>query len=129
HFPYLTTGRREREPRRRKRTLPFAATSASTTTPTSYSKSWLAKFSGTWTAPLVRTAVATRWCLSTNRRSKTSHGTSAPRRRQSSTHTPSPDPDALASRTLLNSGQECAFLGGNLSMIYEARPKTCRTFP
>jgi Fe-S-cluster containining protein len=40
-----------------------------------------------------------------------------------------PDPDAPASRTLLNSGEGCVFLGGNLCMIYEARPKTCRNFP
>jgi uncharacterized protein len=40
-----------------------------------------------------------------------------------------PDPDAPASRILLNSGEGCVFLGGNLCMIYEARPKTCRDFP
>ena len=40
-----------------------------------------------------------------------------------------PDPDAPASRVLLNSGEGCAFLDGNLCMIYEARPKTCRNFP
>lgn len=40
-----------------------------------------------------------------------------------------PDPDAPASRTLLNSGEGCVFLDGNLCMIYEARPKTCRDFP
>lgn len=39
-----------------------------------------------------------------------------------------PDPDAPASRTLLNSGEGCVFLDGNLCMIYEARPKTCRDF-
>lgn len=40
-----------------------------------------------------------------------------------------PDPDVPASRILLNSGQCCVFLAGNLCMIYEARPKTCRDFP
>lgn len=40
-----------------------------------------------------------------------------------------PDPDAPALRTLLNSGGGCVFLDGNLCMIYEARPKTCRDFP
>jgi Fe-S-cluster containining protein len=40
-----------------------------------------------------------------------------------------PDPDAPALRTLLNSGEGCVFLDGNLCMIYEARPKTCRDFP
>lgn len=40
-----------------------------------------------------------------------------------------PDPDAPASRTLSSSGEGCVFLDGNLCMIYEARPKTCRDFP
>src|SRR5262249_23073100 len=40
-----------------------------------------------------------------------------------------PDLDAPASRTLLNSGEGCVFLDGNLCIIYEARPKTCRDFP
>jgi Fe-S-cluster containining protein len=40
-----------------------------------------------------------------------------------------PDPDAPTLRILLNSGEECVFLDGNLCMIYEARPKTCRDFP
>ena len=40
-----------------------------------------------------------------------------------------PDPDAPASRLLLNSGEACVFLDGSLCMIYEARPKTCRDFP
>lgn len=40
-----------------------------------------------------------------------------------------PDPEAPASRTLLNSGEGCVFLDGKLCMIYEARPKTCRNFP
>src|SRR5262249_28155602 len=40
-----------------------------------------------------------------------------------------PDPEACTSRILLNSGEGCVFLDGNLCMIYEARPKTCRTFP
>ncbi len=40
-----------------------------------------------------------------------------------------PDPDAPAARILRNSGEGCVFLDGNLCMIYEARPKTCRDFP
>ena len=40
-----------------------------------------------------------------------------------------PDPDAPALRILRNSGGGCIFLDGNLCMIYEARPKTCRDFP
>ena len=40
-----------------------------------------------------------------------------------------PDPDAPALRILLNSREGCVFLDGNLCMIYEARPKTCRNFP
>ena len=40
-----------------------------------------------------------------------------------------PDPDAPASRTLLNSGEGCVFLDGKLCVIYEACPKTCRDFP
>jgi len=40
-----------------------------------------------------------------------------------------PDPDAPALRILLNSGEGCVFLDGNLCMIYEARPKICRNFP
>ncbi|HWQ56845.1 MAG TPA: YkgJ family cysteine cluster protein [Bryobacteraceae bacterium] len=40
-----------------------------------------------------------------------------------------PDPDAPASRTLLNSGEGCVFLDGNLCVIYEARPRACREFP
>jgi Fe-S-cluster containining protein len=40
-----------------------------------------------------------------------------------------PDPDAPASRILLNSEEACVFLDHNLCMIYEARPKTCRNFP
>jgi Fe-S-cluster containining protein len=39
------------------------------------------------------------------------------------------DPDAPASRILRNSGEGCVFLDGNLCMIYESRPKTCRDFP
>ena len=39
------------------------------------------------------------------------------------------DPDAPASRILLNSGDRCVFLEGNFCMIYEARPKACRDFP
>jgi Fe-S-cluster containining protein len=40
-----------------------------------------------------------------------------------------PDPDAPASRILLNSQEACVFLDHNLCMIYEACPKTCRNFP
>ncbi len=40
-----------------------------------------------------------------------------------------PDPGAPASRILKNSGEGCVFLDGNLCLIYEARPKTCRDFP
>lgn len=40
-----------------------------------------------------------------------------------------PEPDARASRILLNSGEGCVFLDGNLFMIYEGRPQTCRHFP
>ena len=40
-----------------------------------------------------------------------------------------PDPNAPASRILRNSGEACVFLDGNLCLIYEARPKTCRDFP
>ena len=40
-----------------------------------------------------------------------------------------PDPDAPGLRILLNSGEGCVFLDGNLCMVYEARPKTCRDFP
>jgi uncharacterized protein len=40
-----------------------------------------------------------------------------------------PDPEAPASRILLNSHQSCVFLDGNLCSIYAARPKTCRDFP
>jgi Fe-S-cluster containining protein len=32
-------------------------------------------------------------------------------------------------RHLRNSEEECVFLDGNLCMIYEVRPKTCRDFP
>jgi Fe-S-cluster containining protein len=32
-------------------------------------------------------------------------------------------------RVLKNSGEGCVFLDGNLCMIYDARPKTCRDFP
>ena len=39
------------------------------------------------------------------------------------------DPDAPALRILRNSEQGCVFLDGNLCMIYEVRPKTCRDFP
>lgn len=40
-----------------------------------------------------------------------------------------PDPEVPALRTLRNSEKGCVFLDGNLCMIYEARPKTCRDFP
>lgn len=40
-----------------------------------------------------------------------------------------PDPGAHALRILRNSSEGCVFLDGNLCMIYEARPKTCRDFP
>jgi Fe-S-cluster containining protein len=40
-----------------------------------------------------------------------------------------PDPDGTALRTLRSSKEGCVFLDGNLCMIYEARPKTCRDFP
>jgi len=39
------------------------------------------------------------------------------------------DPDAPGLRILRNSEEGCVFLDGNLCMIYEARPKTCRDFP
>ena len=40
-----------------------------------------------------------------------------------------PDPDAAGFRILRGSRAGCVFLDGNLCMIYEARPKTCRDFP
>jgi uncharacterized protein len=40
-----------------------------------------------------------------------------------------PDREAPALRILLNSADGCVFLDGNVCMIYEARPKTCRDFP
>ncbi len=40
-----------------------------------------------------------------------------------------PNPDAPASRTLLNSDEGCVFLDSYHCMVYEARPKTCRDFP
>jgi uncharacterized protein len=40
-----------------------------------------------------------------------------------------PDPNAPALRILRNSEEACVFLDGNLCMIYEVRPKTCRDFP
>lgn len=40
-----------------------------------------------------------------------------------------PDPDAPARRVLRSTEAGCVFLDGNLCMIYEARPKTCRDFP
>ena len=38
------------------------------------------------------------------------------------------DPDNSSARILKNDGG-CVFLDGNLCLIYEARPTTCRTFP
>lgn len=40
-----------------------------------------------------------------------------------------PNPDTPALRILRSSMEGCVFLDGNLCMIYEARPKTCRDFP
>jgi uncharacterized protein len=40
-----------------------------------------------------------------------------------------PDPDAPALRALLSTREGCVFLDGNLCMIYEARPNSCRAFP
>ena len=40
-----------------------------------------------------------------------------------------PDPDAPALRILRSSTEGCVFLDGNLCIIYDARPKTCRDFP
>lgn len=40
-----------------------------------------------------------------------------------------PDPDAAGSRLLVSSREGCVFLDGNLCLVYEARPKTCRDFP
>lgn len=40
-----------------------------------------------------------------------------------------PDPEAPASRILLNSRAGCVFMDGSLCLIYEARPKPCRDFP
>jgi Fe-S-cluster containining protein len=40
-----------------------------------------------------------------------------------------PDPGAPALRNLLSSSEGCVFLDGNLCMVYEARPETCRKFP
>ena len=39
------------------------------------------------------------------------------------------DPEAPALRTLASSDDGCAFLDGNLCMVYEARPEACRGFP
>jgi uncharacterized protein len=39
------------------------------------------------------------------------------------------DPEGPALRLLKNSQDGCVFLDGNLCMIYDARPQTCRTFP
>lgn len=40
-----------------------------------------------------------------------------------------PDPDLSTSRVLRASPEGCAFLDGNLCLIYQARPKACRDFP
>ena len=40
-----------------------------------------------------------------------------------------PDPDVATLRILRNSEEGCVFLDGNLCMIYEVRPRTCRDFP
>jgi len=40
-----------------------------------------------------------------------------------------PGEDERGSRTLRSGKDGCLFLDGNLCMIYEARPKTCREFP
>jgi uncharacterized protein len=39
------------------------------------------------------------------------------------------DPEAPSARILRSSGEGCVFLDGNLCIIYEARPETCRQFP
>ncbi|MBC8164565.1 MAG: YkgJ family cysteine cluster protein [Bryobacteraceae bacterium] len=39
------------------------------------------------------------------------------------------DPDDSRERVLLNRDEGCAFLDGNLCMVYDARPKPCREFP
>jgi Fe-S-cluster containining protein len=41
----------------------------------------------------------------------------------------SPDPGVPAAIVLLNRNDACAFLDGNLCMIYAARPAACRNFP
>jgi Fe-S-cluster containining protein len=40
-----------------------------------------------------------------------------------------PDPDDSSRRVLRNTNNACVFLDGNLCMVYEARPRTCRDFP
>jgi len=40
-----------------------------------------------------------------------------------------PDPLAPRQRLLVNKGGACVFLDGNLCMVYEARPRSCREFP
>jgi Fe-S-cluster containining protein len=40
-----------------------------------------------------------------------------------------PDPEDGAGRILKNCAGGCVFLDGNLCMVYDARPKTCRDFP
>lgn len=40
-----------------------------------------------------------------------------------------PDPAAPSQRLLRNDHNACAFLDGNVCLIYEARPKVCRDFP
>ncbi len=40
-----------------------------------------------------------------------------------------PDPDEPDKRILINAGNACTFLDGNLCVIYDARPRSCREFP
>lgn len=40
-----------------------------------------------------------------------------------------PDPESPSQRVLRNERDACAFLDGNICLIYEARPKACRDFP
>lgn len=40
-----------------------------------------------------------------------------------------PDPAAPAQKLLVNTGQACTFLDGNLCVVYDVRPRACREFP
>jgi len=40
-----------------------------------------------------------------------------------------PDPEDSTARVLRHTKDGCAFLDGNLCMVYEARPRACRDFP